>query len=545
MARAISELMGSPDSIFHWVPGEIVLVVRLKRKPVEEVYATLIEQMRVILNTVLAPSGLTLEPYGTAGRWRETPGLPALYRSAFVFGLHQPQPCMALFFHVQHTDATITLDPVPLALTTLQAHLEQLAQEGLALLSLMPNWLVAAAPVLYNEGGPGQPPRPAPALDLPGSEDVPLGWRFSFVDPIVPLHPTGTEDVVVVVLDTAYRADRVRSAATHPALRRNWLLQRLANDLRDENGLFEIEYDRYPILNDARTGHDHAGDPRYYFMPDHGLFISGIIRDIAPRARIRLVRILNDFGCCDLYNLFSALTDLEQELVSGTLRRLVINLSLTVMPDLRCLPTIWLDKPTWPVGQLSGVTHLLAQLEEGLRLLCESLYAHGALLVAAAGNDSAIPSKEGKHPRPPRAPACYSTAMSVSAVNSQYQPAPYANAACLTSLEAGVATLGGDGSGQIEPGRLPDAVRGVYIAPTFPTGEPNASGWADWSGTSFATPIISALGAHMLAQGWSVPNILTRLTAGHERSNVPIFGSAPESPTLLANIIRVEQHFGS
>ena len=79
------------------------------------------------------------------------------------------------------------------------------------------------------------------------------------------------------------------------------------------------------------------------------------------------------------------------------------------------------------------------------------------------------------------------------------------------------ATFGGDNYGFMDSNELPDAVRGVYIAPTFPGGEDNSSGWADWSGTSFATPVISALGAHLLAQGWSTPNALTRLAAGRER----------------------------
>jgi hypothetical protein len=237
----------------------------------------------------------------------------------------------------------------------------------------MPNWLVTAAPVFYSDGGPALPPRPAPSLDLPGSEATLPGWHFSFIDQIAQLHPTGTEDVVVAVLDTAYHAERVQNAAARAELKRNWLLQRLANDLRSENGLFEIEYDRYPVSNETRTGRDFYNEPHYYSLADHGLFISGIVRDIAPRARIRLVRILNDFGCCDLYNLFASLTDLEQELISGTIRRLVINLSLTVMPDSRRLPYIWFDNRTWNSSQLNGVVRLLNQLEEGLRLLFESL----------------------------------------------------------------------------------------------------------------------------------------------------------------------------
>jgi hypothetical protein len=542
MSRTASELMGTPDSLFYWIPGELVIVVKLKRKPAEEIQDALAEQIRTTLNTFLAAYHLTLETYGSMGRWQETPGMPPIRRRAFIFGLHKPQPLMALFFHVRHSDPNVN-DPTALALAYIQAHLEQLAQEGLSILSAMPNWLVAAAPVFYTDSGPALPPRPAPSVDLPASENASVGWHLSFIDQIAQLHPTGTEDVVVAVLDTAYHADRVRSAATRPEFRRNWLLQRLANDLRSENGLFEIEYDRYPISSETRTGHDFYNESRYYFMPDHGLFIAGIIRDIAPKVRIRLVRILNDFGCCDLYNLFAALTDLEQEMVSGTLRRLVINLSLAVMPDIRRLPSIWFDKPTWTTAQLNGVVRLLQQLEEGLRLLFESLHAHGALLVAAAGNDSANAHKQGSNPRPPRAPARYETVMSVTAVNSHQEPAQYANAASIAPLDAGIATFGGDGYGFVGDNELPDALRGVYIAPTFPGGEPNLTGWADWSGTSFATPIISSLGAHLLAQGWSATNALARISAGRERRTDKLFGSAPEQPELLANIIRVQQKF--
>jgi hypothetical protein len=542
MSRTSSEVMGAPDRLFYWIPGEIVVVIRLKRKPAEEILETVIEQTRTTLNTFLAAYHLTLEPYGSTGRWQETPGLPPVRRRAFIFGLHKSQPSMALFFHVRHTDPNVG-DPIPLALSYLQAHLEQLAQEGLAILSAMPNWLVAAAPVFYSDSGPALPPRPAPSIDLPAAEATPLGWHFSFIDQIVQMHPTGTEDVLVAVLDTAYSADRVRSAATRPEFRRNWLLQRLASDLRNENGLFEIEYDRYPVSNEVRTGHDFYNEPRYYFMPDHGLFVSGIIRDIAPRARIRLVRILNDFGCCDLYNLFAALTDLEQELVSGAIRRLVINLSLAIMPDIRRLPYIWFDDRTWSSSQLGGVVRLLNQLEEGLRLLFESLYAHGALVVAAAGNDSAAANRQGKSPRPPRAPARYATTMSVTAVNSRHEAAQYANAASIAPLDAGIATFGGESYGFLDTNELPDAVRGVYIAPTFPGGEPNTSGWADWSGTSFATPVISALGTHLLAQGRRVSDVLTRIAAGRERRTDKLYGSAPELPELLANVIRVQQKF--
>ena len=544
MSRSPIELMGTPDELCHWVPGEIVVIVQLPRRLGNDEQKILVEQVLRRLNTLLARYDLTLDIYGTAGRWNEAPTMPPVRRRSFIFGLRKQLPYAALFFHVRHNDAQV-LDPMPMALSYLHANLEQLAQEGLSIVSAMPNWLVTAAPVFYGYGGPVFPPRPAPQLDLPPSGTGASGWHMSFVDQSIPLDRNGAEDVTVAILDTAHHPDRLRSAATRPELRRNWLLQRLNTNLRSENGSFSIEYDRYPVTNDIRTGRDAENDPRYYFMPDHGLFVTGIIRDIAPRARLRLIRILNDFGGCDLYNLFAALTDLEHELESGALRRLVINLSLTVMPDIRRLPYVWFDHRQWQTVQLSGVIRMLQSLEDGLRLLFEALYAQGALIVAAAGNDSVRAAKKGQLPRPPRVPASYDTTLGVTSVNSQFQPSQFANAANITGGNTGVATFGGDESLMMDINDIADAVRGLYISPTFPLGEQNTTGWADWSGTSFATPIISALGAHFLAQGLSAPDTMTHIATGRAQRDQLLYGKIPDVPILLANIVRVQQHFSS
>ncbi len=543
MSRSSMEFMGTPKELYHWIPAEMVVVVRLSRLPVEDTQDLLVEQIRDQLNAFLAHYRLALEPYGTYGRWRDIPTMPPVRRRSFLFGLHRKQPLIALFFHTRHLDATVR-DPLPMALAYIQGHLEHLAQRGLHVVSAMPNWLMMAAPAFYGEGGPAIPPRPAPPLDVAAPANALPGWRVKLLDPGLTLDEKGAEDVVIAVLDTAHHPDRIRSAATRPELRRNWLLQRLASDLRNDDGPFSIEYDRYSLTNDVTTGRDRVGESRYYLLPDHGLSVAGLIRDVVPRARIRLVRILNDFGGGDLYGLFAAITDLERELISGTVRRLVVNLSLTIMPDIRRLPYIWFDHRQWPTTQLLGVTRMLRHIEEGLRLLFESLYAQGALVVAAAGNDSTQANQQGLPPRPPRAPARYETTLSVTSVNSSFAPSNFANAANIPPCDSGVATLGGDGSGAVDGNSLPDAVRGVYISPTFPEGEQNTSGWADWSGTSFSTPIISALGAHLMAQGWSASNIITRLAAGQERRSDVSFGTAPDVPNLLANSIRVQQRFG-
>jgi len=111
-------------------------------------------------------------------------------------------------------------------------------------------------------------------------------------------------------------------------------------------------------------------------------------------------------------------------------------------------------------------------------------------------------------------------------------------------MNAGVATFGGDSDGMLDANGLPEAVRGVYIAPTFPGGEQNVSGWADWSGSSFATAIISGLGAHLIAQDWPLTNVISRIAAGKVRRTEKLFGSGPDVPELIANVIRVQQRFG-
>ena len=540
MVRSSKELMGTPDSLFHWIPGEIVVIVRLPQLPADDTLDLLVEQVRSQLNTILAHYELVLERYGTHGRWLDMPAMPPVRRHAFIFGLHRLQPLVAIFFHARHNDPE---DAAPMALSYLQGQLEQLAQAGLHVVSAMPNWLVTAAPVLYENGGPALPPRPAPKINLSAMANTPAGWRVSFLDPEIPLDPNRAQDVVVAVLDTAQHPDRIYAAAIRPELRRNWLLQRLTTNLKSGNASFEIEYNRYPVTDDVRTGRDFQNDARYYPMPDHGLFVAGLIRDLAIRARIRLIRILNDFGGGDLYNLFAALTDLEHELASGSLPRLVINLSLTIMPDIRRLPYVWFDHRQWPSTQLMGAMRILTHIEEGLRLLFESLYAHGALIVAAAGNDSLSTDKQGQLPRPPRAPARYETVLSVTSVNSRFEPSAFANAASLPPHNTGVATFGGDAYGSLDANGYADAVRGVYIAPTFPGGEQNTSGRANWCASSFAVPIISALGAHLLAQGQSATNTITYITAGQEREIEKFYGPSPDAPTLLANIVRVQQRF--
>src|SRR5689334_21426036 len=101
MSLSSAQLMGTPDGLYHWVPGEMVVVVRLPRLPADDTLDLLTEQVRVQLNELLTHYGISLETYGSHGRWSTTPTMPPVRRRAFVFGLHGKQPLVAIFFHTR------------------------------------------------------------------------------------------------------------------------------------------------------------------------------------------------------------------------------------------------------------------------------------------------------------------------------------------------------------------------------------------------------------------------------------------------------------
>ncbi|HXZ04015.1 MAG TPA: S8 family serine peptidase, partial [Ktedonobacteraceae bacterium] len=174
-------------------------------------------------------------------------------------------------------------------------------------------------------------------------------------------------------------------------------------------------------------------------------------------------------------------------------------------------------------------------LQLGLHLVIQRLTELGAVVVAAAGNDSNIPLwipwTQDLAPRNgPRYPAAYPEVISVGAVDKYGRAAQYSNYPQLPPYHNGIATYGGSiptPIPRIKPGghvppddRGPDpytltsaidvdGVIGVYTAPRYPAlsrDDPSDSydtpeksyDWAYWSGTSFAAPIISAVAARLL-----------------------------------------------
>ena len=288
--------------------------------------------------------------------------------------------------------------------------------------------------------------------------------------------------------------------------------------------------DRLDVPPLPATGDDIYGRLVGFEMQDHGLFVAGIIHDIAPKARIECVRVLNDFGVGDVGVLCHALEDIQRRMDIGELKHVVINLSLVTTPQDEQLFPLWFgNNNCYSVSDVAGMAYEARLVRAGLHLLIQSLTARGAVIVASAGNGSDanprhrsmttqivnMPIRLG-----PRYPAAFPETISVGAVDSKGVATTYSDFPAMYPQHNGIATLGGDLPTPVPPlpdpavvtkASVNDPVCGLYSADTFPAlsaedmqlDRPNppvanANGWAYWSGTSFATPVISAVAARVL-----------------------------------------------
>src|SRR5579884_1173617 len=424
-----------------------------------------------------------------------------------------------------------------------------------------PNWLGDSAPHCHGGGGPGSPPIPVPVKNTCSS--TPGYWPITLPDLDSP-HPspiagmTG-EGVTIYVLDTMpeLHPDDILKAAGDAGAS-NLLLQEIAQEMtRSTSPFIRREYQYLPdhLKENADdkiiTGYDIYGQPYGFNMEDHGLFVTGIVRDLARRADIHYIRVLNDYGTFDTLTLIATLQNILKLMLrdaeDGGLRGrpVVINLSLVLAPPQEELTGFWLgDDGSFPPDSTSKKSSGPGLLLIGLHKVIQSLTALGAVVVAAAGNDSNSPSTPYR--RGPRFPAAFPEVISVGAVDKCYRAASYSNYPALPPHHNGVATYGGSRpiavppvgpQGTVPPGTIgPDphywtAARdidspiGVFSSRRYPKlvaeeqppeyKEPNAHAWAYWSGTSFDTPIISAVAERLLQKfhALGIPHHLWSLEA--------------------------------
>lgn len=394
--------------------------------------------------------------------------------------------------------------------------------KGLAL-DFIPHWLWTTTDY-QSHGCPVSPPIPVQETGEAGR------WKLAFhhlAD--ASLYKKTGEGVKVFVLDTLPPREQIDSAAQ--AAPENMLLQtitgaRAARAARSEvkPPAIDFNYDYDAIIPDpsesATTGKDIYGRLVGFPMADHGTAIAAIIRDLAPRAEIECIRVLNDYGVGDLYTLCTVLARIitridEQDAAS---QPVVINLSLVITPPGN--------------GNPAGLTDdILQSTKERLYADLQALAEKGAVITASVGNDSdprdtaMNPTEIRFNPRYPAALAYedhpVTTMIPVGAVNQNGEASMYSN----YPGPLGIATYAGElpqpdpwipsaMSNTITRAVEPvDAIRCIYTSPYYPALSANdaprtsssdyplyeaSNSWAYWSGTSFATPIISALAARIL-----------------------------------------------
>ncbi|HLZ57294.1 MAG TPA: S8/S53 family peptidase [Ktedonosporobacter sp.] len=378
----------------------------------------------------------------------------------------------------------------------------------------------------FSQGCPLMPP-------LPVEDESCLNWHITLpdLDDDSPLASSQGKGVTVFILD---------------ALPERGVIARASEDAEDANPLLHIVNETVKfdyslmsglqeIVTMASTGNAGVGKDVYgmhyrTLMPDHGLFIAGIVRDIAPQATIECVRVLDGLCVGDIQTLSKALEKINNRMLSvnpdtgkaGNLhdKPVVINLSL-VFPTVDDLAGAGIDVANNDFGSIIAAYPILS---------LSALTQNGALIVASSGNEG--DPREMPEYRPP---ALYPAAIgdttnahhvdgviAVGAVNGHDQAASYA---CYPGNH-GIGTYGGEipavkPADPLDPGSdhpvvtVTDALRGLYSSVEYPPlvadptpvtqnpaqyyTAPNTNAWAYWIGSSFATPIVSAAAARILA----------------------------------------------
>lgn len=455
--------------------------------------------------------------------------------------------------------------PVPRIVNLINTRLKELNKQGVP--------IVAATPVWYCGSTQSESPRPqgCPAIPpIPVKADQscsssPGLWPITLTGLSSEMQSTTGKGVTVFIIDTLPQQGQVATAAAAASLN-NHLLQDVSDNVMPHSHYFKLPDNlENPGPKLPMTGKDIYGRLVGFEMPDHGLFIAGIVRDLAPGATIECMRVLSD--CCvgNLATLTKALELIHNRMsrqnpdanfTQGDLyqKPVVINMSLVVPLD---------DKEAKHLGFKPKLTKLLRKhLLDPMNRLSEL----GAVFTASAGNEGDLRvGSRAMNPKRIRPFALYPSAFAynvspdpvprvipVGAVRGDETPASYS---CYPGIK-GIATYGGEvpGANPPKPPKKPptptpdcrthaediDALVGIYSSSTFPSLSiddcnptypapypPN--GWAYWVGTSFATPIISAVLARIIELNGGV-------LASNEDLLVAITNAVPASPVTWTKL---------
>jgi len=235
-------------------------------------------------------------------------------------------------------------------------------------------------------------------------------------------------------------------------------------------------------------------------FPDHGPFVAGLVNAVAPAAELELVRVLgNDDGRGTLADLLAALHAFYARGRNGSILDLhgtVMNLSVGLHHPITS------TFPTLPVTATFGLPTEVLSLKQFLR----HGYDHGAVIVAAAGNDFAFGQSDSPWSE---APADYDFVISVGGSNSRGTRSCFSNNG---DLFAPAGEGDPDCSGPPAERCATEPTDCIVSVIHDEQGAANA-GFGYWVGSSFAAPqgsgvvalVLDALNDTLPATGQSAP----------------------------------------
>jgi hypothetical protein len=266
---------------------------------------------------------------------------------------------------------------------------------------------------------------------------------------------------------------------------------------RSELGVRAVSGLDIPVLTGAVDVHDVPG-PTVGLLDDHighGTFIAGVIRQSAPDARVRMIRVMHTDGVVQEQVLLTALYVLAAQVATALAAD-----DLDGMVDVVSLSLGYYEE----TPDDFNYTNLLA---DAVKKLCDL----GVAVVASAGNDAteypslpaALSTRPGGDPMLP--------VLGVGALNPNGTKAMFSNdGPWVTAWAAGadvISTYPVDLDGGEQPVVAPSPADS-RLARHRETLDPDGfrGGFAVWSGTSFAAPrVAAALAAELLEQARERP----------------------------------------
>jgi hypothetical protein len=388
--------------------------------------------------------------------------------------------------------------------------------DGFDLRAASPNWLSSGAKYIVG-GGPGA--WPISVLSVTPNSVDPQPWDFD-IAPNFQSPGTGAP-VEVAILDTvpsfvdlqnAYNTWVGNGPAQPPLRDPNPLLAKLLTG--SSGGPFNVVNQTGTTVvspaNQLDVLYQGGIIPTNIFehpypMASHGLFVAGIIRSLAPQAKLRLIQVLNEDGGGSVESITQGLSLADRP---GRTVPLVINCSFTLR----------IPRPGEDLGGASQaeIDQLTQLIHDAFVHVCQS---PAVAIVAAAGNSEG--SLAGGHPAA-RYPAAFDGVAGVAALaKDDLNPSTPDALATYSDLaddqpSEGFAAFGGDVAAGPAPSKADPAngMLGIFIEELPeelppPTGgiamTPNTSGWARWSGTSFSAPIVSAILANLISRNNMTP----------------------------------------